>query len=340
MGCADCKDQPTMALLCPHACSNSFDYKKEREPEQPEPTIPENACGPKYGNKKCPGSQCCSKDGQCGFDKEHCGKGCQSEFGYYCLPSDYENTMCIQCMGCADCENKPGMALLCPHACSNSFDYKKEREQEQPEVKEPEPKPEPEPTIPENACGPKYGDKKCPDNQCCNADGQCGFDREHCGNGCQSEFGYCLPENYRNIMCIACYGCVDCGNDPVSALVCPSTCKENTVKKPVITVTKTSIIRPKPTGKPHPIDDNKPKNRCGPKYGNKKCPGDECCNSKGQCGFDRNYCGKGCQSEFGYCLPKGFEHAMCIQCVGCVDCSKNPYMALVCPGTCRKLEAY
>jgi len=36
-------------------------------------------CGKEYG--VCPSGNCCSKYGWCGTSSEHCGKGCQSEFG-------------------------------------------------------------------------------------------------------------------------------------------------------------------------------------------------------------------------------------------------------------------
>jgi len=38
-------------------------------------------CGPKYGNQKCNAGECCSQYGWCGKSAEHCGIGCQSEFG-------------------------------------------------------------------------------------------------------------------------------------------------------------------------------------------------------------------------------------------------------------------
>ncbi|ORX79051.1 subtilisin-like protein [Anaeromyces robustus] len=46
-----------------------------------------NRCGPGYGSciikksRYIDGVGCCSKDGYCGTSSQHCGKGCQSEFG-------------------------------------------------------------------------------------------------------------------------------------------------------------------------------------------------------------------------------------------------------------------
>ncbi|OUM61793.1 carbohydrate-binding module family 18 protein [Piromyces sp. E2] len=36
-------------------------------------------CGPEYG--RCPGDLCCSEYGWCGKTSDHCGSGCQSEYG-------------------------------------------------------------------------------------------------------------------------------------------------------------------------------------------------------------------------------------------------------------------
>ena len=40
-------------------------------------------------------------------------------------------------------------------------------------------------------------------------------------------------------------------------------------------------------------------NRCGKEYGN--CPDGQCCSKHGYCGKSEPYCGRGCQSDFGYC---------------------------------------
>jgi len=48
------------------------------------------------------------------------------------------------------------------------------------------------------------------------------------------------------------------------------------------------------------------KDRCGPKFNNKKCHYNECCSKYGWCGRTDEYCkiSKGCQSEFGECKNK------------------------------------
>ena len=40
-------------------------------------------------------------------------------------------------------------------------------------------------------------------------------------------------------------------------------------------------------------------NRCGKEYG--YCPDGQCCSKHGYCGKSEPYCGRGCQSDFGYC---------------------------------------
>jgi len=100
-----------------------------------EPTVPKGRCGVKYGNAKCPSGECCSKHGWCGKSSDHCGSGCQSEFG--------------KCNSNSTSEQKKGR------------------------------------------CGVKYGNAKCPSGECCSKHGWCGKSSDHCGSGCQSEFGKC-----------------------------------------------------------------------------------------------------------------------------------------------------
>jgi len=43
----------------------------------------------------------------------------------------------------------------------------------------------------EGRCGISYGNKKCPDGQCCSKYGWCGQGDTYCGVGCQIDFGLC-----------------------------------------------------------------------------------------------------------------------------------------------------
>ncbi|KAG4083182.1 hypothetical protein H8356DRAFT_1750481 [Neocallimastix lanati (nom. inval.)] len=124
-------------------------------------------------------------------------------------------------------------------------------------------------------CGPKNGYTICPDNECCNKDGKCGFDRNYCGIECQSEYGFCLPTNYEFMTCLSCIGCIDCDEDPKFAILCPNTC-----------IKKSSYIS----------TDGK----CGPF---KICPDDQCCDKDGNCGTSEEHCNisLGCQYSFGKC---------------------------------------
>jgi len=97
-------------------------------------------CGPEYG-ACAKATECCSKYGWCGTTEEHCGVGCQSEFG--------------------KCNSTPST----PSTPSKSSSVK-------------------------GKCGPKYGACAKP-NECCSQYGWCGTTEEHCGVGCQSEFGNC-----------------------------------------------------------------------------------------------------------------------------------------------------
>ena len=57
-----------------------------------------------------------------------------------------------------------------------------------------------------------------------------------------------------------------------------------------------------PDPNPQFPEDDPSETYCGPQYGNKKCSFGDCCSKDGKCGFGHQYCGKGCQPEFGGCL--------------------------------------
>ncbi|OUM56316.1 carbohydrate-binding module family 18 protein, partial [Piromyces sp. E2] len=94
-------------------------------------------CGAGVG--VCGEGLCCSRYGYCGTSKDHCGVGCQGEFG-----------MCNKSNKSTDKENLP-------------ISYYK--------------------------CGASVG--ICAKGFCCSRYGYCGKTSEHCGTGCQSEFGQC-----------------------------------------------------------------------------------------------------------------------------------------------------
>jgi len=236
----------------------------------------DGTCGPKHGNKACPEYECCGSDGKCAFNNEACGVGCQKEFGYYCLPEDYEEYLCVECVDCIDCSENLFYALRCPSTCASDPDHLDDDYQEidykegevafitfgddgtkiykdiygnmitviYPEDKEPKTTTKKTPTATatvaststssaiktnsistDGTCGPKHGNKACPEYECCGSDGKCAFNNEACGVGCQKEFGYyCLPEDYEEYLCVECVDCIDCSENLFYALRCPSTC--------------------------------------------------------------------------------------------------------------------
>ncbi|ORX85804.1 glycoside hydrolase/deacetylase, partial [Anaeromyces robustus] len=105
------------------------------------------------------------------------------------------------------------------------------------------------------------------------SNGRCGpkFSNAICPSGqCCSKYGWCGTESkYCGDGCQIDYG----------------TCKNNNSS------TKTSKIN-------HPTSTN---GRCGINFDNTACPIGECCSKHGWCGNSSDYCGEGCQSEFGEC---------------------------------------
>jgi len=112
-------------------------------------------------------------------------------------------------------------------------------------------------------CGEEDG--KCPEGQCCSKYGYCGTSDKHCTTGCQSEFGECKVAS-------------------TTTTKSKTTTKTTTTK--ITTTTKTSL----------PTSTN---GKCGKSDG--QCPSGQCCSKYGWCGKTDEYCGKGCQSEFGQC---------------------------------------
>ncbi|ORX81486.1 hypothetical protein BCR32DRAFT_299413, partial [Anaeromyces robustus] len=123
------------------------------------------------------------------------------------------------------------------------------------------------PTNPNNLnrCGPDGNGEECPSGECCSKNGICGTGKAYCGQGCQSEFGKCLSNS----------------NDSKLSMV---RCNGNNQDQQWEITT---------------INPNIP--RCGSGIGS--CPSGQCCNRDGLCGTGNDYCGKGCQSQFGKCNP-------------------------------------
>jgi len=164
------------------------------------------------------------------------------------------------------------------------------------------------------------------------------------------------------VLCLACIDCVDCDQYPQMAIDCPSTCKIGTGNKHLpITTTKpkpvpTTTINPTPTKKPvlclaciDCVDcDQYPQmaidcpSTCKIGTGKGKLLPKPAHKKRGD--FLLPYTSirtitKGViKTTTVSVVPKPTNvqkpGIICIQCYGCVDCSKNPEMAKNCPHVC------
>jgi len=138
-------------------------------------------------------------------------------------------------------------------------------------------------------CGVEDG--RCPEGQCCSKNGECGNTDDHCNveAGCQYEFGKCVSAKISfNGKC----GLTDgkcpyeqcCSKDWICTnyeVQCSTT---NGCQLEFGTCTEEYAIS---------------KGQCGEGFGS--CPQGQCCSKYGWCGKDSQYCGPGCQSQFGIC---------------------------------------
>jgi len=218
--------------------STSTSTKTKTSTKSSLPTSTNDRCGAKFGTQ-CPSGECCSKHGWCGKSDEHCGAGCQSEFG--------------------KCNGTSAATTTTTTIKSTTTKTKTSTKKSSTTTKSSLP------TSTNDRCGAKFG-TQCPSGECCSKHGWCGKSDDHCGAGCQSEFGKC--------------------NGTATTKAKTSTKKSSTNRKSS-TTTKSSV--------PTSTDD-----RCGAKFGT-KCPSGKCCSKHGWCGKSDEHCGAGCQSEFGKC---------------------------------------
>jgi len=295
-------------------------------------------CGPEYG--KCPASQCCNKEGECGTTAAYCStaNGCQYEFGDCKCSGEFgscsDNLCCSRYNYCG--ESDTHCTIL--KGCQIGFGKCK--------------------------CGQKYG--KCPAGQCCGKDGYCGTTKDYCSstNGCQSDFGDCkcggefgvcgdnkccsrskycgISDAHCSILkgCQIGFGKCKCGpgygkcpagqccskdgfcgttkdycsftngcQSEFGDCKCGSefgVCGDDQCcsrsKYCGISDAHCSILKGCQIGFG--------KCKCGPGYG--KCPAGQCCSKDGFCGTTKEYCSftEGCQSEFGDCKC-GSEFGVC-----------------------------
>jgi len=143
-------------------------------------------------------------------------------------------------------------------------------------------------------CGSSFG--SCPNSKCCSKYGYCGTSDAHCGTGCQSEFGKCNKKATKK-------------TTTTKKATKKTTTTKKATKKTTTTTTKKSVVKTTKkttttTKKTTTVTSKKTSTNglCGGKNG--VCPDDLCCSQYGYCGSSDEYCGKGCQSEFGKCGKK------------------------------------
>jgi len=129
-------------------------------------------------------------------------------------------------------------------------------------------------------CGKGVG--SCKNGLCCSQYGYCGKTDEYCGKGCQSEFGSCKKVAQK----------ITSTKKTTKKTSTKKTTKKTTTTKKATTTKKNT----KTTSKP--VSTSKD-GKCGKDFGS--CPNGQCCSKYGYCGNTKEYCGNGCQSEFGNC---------------------------------------
>jgi len=139
---------------------------------------------------------------------------------------------------------------------------------------------------------------KCPEGQCCSKYGWCGTSEKHCSVelGCQTEFGNCTsPKISEDKRCGKDHGDTRCPNNQCCSKY--GWCGKTDNHCDISSGCQSEFGRCNGNETPVPVGT---KGKCGKEYG--KCREGECCSRYGWCGKGDQYCGAGCQSEFGTCL--------------------------------------
>ncbi|KAK8848875.1 carbohydrate-binding module family 18 [Apiospora arundinis] len=149
-------------------------------------------------------------------------------------------------------------------------------------------KPTATPTLkvsPDGACGPGITCQGSQYGNCCSQNGWCGASIDYCGGGCQRQFGTCIsPDNTLP---------ADSPLPPVTSPTKLPTGPGAGIPDSPLTTTTTTAPAPTQTLKVSPDGT------CG---GDTTCQGSEfgnCCSEHGWCGNTADYCGEGCQPNFG-----------------------------------------
>ncbi|KAL2183696.1 hypothetical protein L209DRAFT_759389 [Thermothelomyces heterothallicus CBS 203.75] len=150
-------------------------------------------------------------------------------------------------------------------------------------------------------CGPEYG--RCPGDLCCSEYGFCGDSIDHCHPlfRCQPDYGTCgwprdPPATSTSSSTPPASTSTSSSSSTSTSQQPPSTTSSSTTRIPSSTSTSSG---PTPTG---PLEVTKD-GRCG---NNTICVGNPsfgpCCSQFFWCGSSEEYCGAGCQSQFGACM--------------------------------------
>ncbi|KAI6750793.1 hypothetical protein HG530_014243 [Fusarium avenaceum] len=147
-------------------------------------------CG--SNGKVCLGSgfgDCCSASGWCGDKTDHCGAGCQNVFGK-CTASDSgdisvdgscgKNGKTCKGSSFGDCCSADGHCGKTDDHCSAGCQSRFGTCAAETNIST------------DGKCGTNW--KTCKGSKfgdCCSAQGWCGKEKDHCGTGCQSQFGTC-----------------------------------------------------------------------------------------------------------------------------------------------------
>ncbi|KAK8108643.1 polysaccharide deacetylase [Apiospora sp. TS-2023a] len=143
---------------------------------------------------------------------------------------------------------------------------------------------------PDGACGTGVTCQGSQFGNCCSQNGWCGASIDYCGGGCQAQFGTCsAPDNTLP------------ADSPIPPTTSPTRLPSGpgagVPDSPLTTTTKTTPT----SAAPAPTSTKKVsvEGDCG---GDITCVGSgfgDCCSAHGWCGSTADYCGEGCQPDFG-----------------------------------------
>jgi len=268
-------------------------------------------CGKGYGS--CPTGTCCSKFGYCGTTADHCGAGCNINYGA-CLQTKKQNKNTTTIKK-ANKKTTTTPKKNVKKTTTTPKNVKKTTTTPKKNVKKttttpknvkkttttPKKNVKKTTTTPKNVkkttttpknvkkttttpknvkkttTTPKNVKKTTTTPKSAEPTGLCGGKYGSCPDGqCCSQYGYCgVTSEYCGTGCQTAFG------------VCNSTKKDN-----------------KKDNKKEKISTN---GRCGAEFGS--CPKGQCCSQYGYCGTESDHCGTGCQSNFGQCgVVTGFKY--------------------------------